>query len=89
MSPEDRQLLKDLNNRLTRIERNLGGLANDTRQIEVIKKVITGEDLKVKSLTVKNTLTHQGVLHLEALRRQPVHHHLVLSQDLEHVAGEE
>jgi hypothetical protein len=62
MSPEDRKLLTDLNNRLTRIERNLGGLANDTRQIEVIKNVISGEDLKVKSLNVKNTLTHQGGL---------------------------
>ena len=49
MPPEQLQLLKSINDRLSRVESNLGGLTNDPRQVEVIRKAV-GDKLVLQSL---------------------------------------
>lgn len=44
------QELKELNNRLTKIEDRLNGLSNDPRQVEVILRAVAGEKLTVAQL---------------------------------------
>jgi len=47
--------LKQLNERLTKIERQLGGLSNDPRQIKVIQNAFTNEGVRVGKLGLDKT----------------------------------
>lgn len=54
--------LKQLDDRLTQLEQQLGGLSNDTRQVQVIRNAIAGTNLKTLSIEIEKDLNHDGTL---------------------------
>ena len=54
--------VRQLNERLTRIERQLSGLTNDPRQIKVIQNAIKGSGLQIIDLEIDGALNHDGTL---------------------------